>query len=179
MNYERHTKAQIDPPLPSEKLYRCLLDPSEFEACHREMQIMLIKGHVVQSESAVAYEDIKSCLRPECLTNGDVVFQGSKHFSAARACKAVEHKFGLSGLRTYGSRNRVTAVLVSSFVTYVSPDVHVKRYANILRAIKSRYSNVHFGEPDCQLTTACDPRLNKLLADLMSEDDLIKRNLEE
>jgi len=178
-NYERHTRAQVDPPLSGEQICKCLLDPSEFAACHNERQVMTIKGHVVQTESPRAYKEIASCLNPESLKNGDVKFTTSTHFSGARAINCIEHKYGLSGFRFDGNKNRVTGLLVSSFVTYVDPEVHVKRYANILRAIKAHHSQVHFGSPDCQTTVACDKRLTDLLTELMSEDDLIKRDLEE
>jgi hypothetical protein len=171
MNYERHTKAKLDAPITSLQLCSALLDPSEYAACQRERQEIIIKGHAFPAESPEINKDILSVIRTECLDNGDVTLRDTRTFSFARARTHIQNKFGLSGFGIVGNRNRIVAVVISSFVSYVDPEVHVKRYANIVRAVKAKYPHVHFEKPDCQTTVACDPKLTKALEDLISEKE--------
>jgi hypothetical protein len=174
MNYKRATTVSLEPSLSAKELALALLDPSEFATCEREREEIIVKGHAFPAESPEINKDILSVIKPECLENGDVTLRDAHTFSFARATSYIQRKFGLSGFKITGNRNRVVAIEVSSYVSYVEPEVHVKRYANILRAIKARYPHVHFPHPDCQTTTGCDAKLEALLKDLFPERDLDK-----
>lgn len=171
MNYERHTKARLETPLSSKQICSALLDPSEFAACTRERQEIIIKGHAFPAESPQVNKDILSVVKPECFENGDVVTRDTSTFSFASARTKIQNKFGLSGFTIVGNRNRIVGLIISSYVSYVDPEVHIKRYANIIRAVKSRFPKAHFVDPECQTTVACDPKLTKALQDLISENE--------
>jgi len=135
---ERMTSASIEPPITQYELARGLLSPSEIATAVQTRERVLIKGRNVPLPLGKAMiEDFLSIVRPECLNNGDVKFENQTDFSWGSAHSMILRKYGLSHLGTKGTRNRVTGLVVGSIVSYDNQDIHIKRYANVVRAIKT------------------------------------------
>jgi hypothetical protein len=170
MEFERHTKAEIKPAITIRQLYEGILEPAEFRACFRLEHILKVKGHIV-AEGPNTIEMVSSCIREECFENGEARTLEKTKFLSGDARSKVLRAFGLSHIGIIGTTNHITAILVSSYITAISPEVHVKKFAAILRAIKRKFPIIHFGVPTCQTTLACDPALTHLLESLLTKND--------
>lgn len=168
---ERMTTAAIDPPITQYELAAGLLSPSELATAIKSRNRVFIKGRLFPfTYSKPLIEDLLSIVRPECLTNGDVEFKTESDFCWAVGHSMILRKYGLSHLGLRGTKERISGIVIGSIVSYDNQDIHIKRYANVLRAIKSYVPHSKISYETCFTNQLkCDRELEEKLRDWMEE----------
>lgn len=173
---ERMTTANIDPPVTQYELASGLLSPSELATAIKSQNRLFIKGRICSiSNSKPRVEDFLSVVRPECLQNGDVEFKTITDFCWGAAHSMILKKYGLSHLGLRGTNERISGIVLGSIVSYDNQDIHIKRYANVLRAIKTYVPHSKIAYETCFTNQLkCDRELEVKLRDWMEQKNPVQ-----
>lgn len=168
---ERRTKVLLNPAISVEDLSSALLDKMDFEAFHTENTTVELFGRKT-GFSKVMYELLLKVVKPECIESGDVKFYSRRTFGWSYARKKILKDYGLSDLRTFGTKYKTVGLELASRVTLKNPDKEqIQRVARFIRPIKQRFPHIHTKLGECEVTVSCSKAVIDALKEAMGEEE--------
>jgi len=154
-SFEMHTKVSLDPALNKEIIADSLLEKSEYESCRDKVTTFTVKGSAVIT-STIGYNRLIEVIRPECFANGDVKIVKRSRFGWVPAEKMICKRYGLTTLKTIGTRTHITGIIISALVE--DKDQQKRKFLNLVRTLKQKCPTTKIQWEDCKQTIACSMR---------------------
>ena len=169
---EWSTTGLLSDPVTQEELAKALLSEEESKAFSFTAQTLIVEGHYRLNSTEQALTALLNYVKPEAWLKHSIAIETKNSFHFVTATTKIAKKYGLTTLKVEGTRKKVVSITVSSIADADKPEVHIHKYAEVLRSFKKKYPKIRIIRDEkkgCIATGNCNVLAEKLLTATYNE----------